>query len=229
MNAIRNWWGSSTGPKDSSDDRSTGGLYNPTAVGGVVSDRVDYNPWSGETPLTKAAVTIIEGAFVTGRSIHLSLSVIGPAQSMRVSESTSFPVNFEPYATQKEWMLSSGDGPKLLAVQFQASDGSVSDVVVASTYLEEGPPSSKISLGTDKPLRAGRYEVTMTVSETLMSAPQLSIEYSNGSSQVVTLQSVTPIRYTGSIDISSLSPNGLARFRFLGRYGGLKRNGDYAR
>ena len=45
INAENNWWGNSSGPLDDSDDRSTGGLYNPEGQGDRVSNYVDYDPW----------------------------------------------------------------------------------------------------------------------------------------------------------------------------------------
>ena len=45
MNAENNHWGDPTGPYDPSDDRSTGGFYNPNGQGDQVSDKVDYEPW----------------------------------------------------------------------------------------------------------------------------------------------------------------------------------------
>jgi hypothetical protein len=47
INAENNWWGDASGPLDDSDDRSTGGLYNPTGLGDRVSNYVDYEPWLG--------------------------------------------------------------------------------------------------------------------------------------------------------------------------------------
>ncbi len=46
INAIYNYWGDSSGPLDSSDDRATGGLYNPNGIGNRVSDKVNYYPWT---------------------------------------------------------------------------------------------------------------------------------------------------------------------------------------
>ena len=40
------WWGASSGPYDASDDRSTGGLYNPNGLGNQSSDNINYYPWS---------------------------------------------------------------------------------------------------------------------------------------------------------------------------------------
>jgi nitrous oxidase accessory protein NosD len=53
VNAEYNWWGDANGPQDNSDDRASGGLYNPTGTAGSkVSDKVDYDPWVGTGMLT---------------------------------------------------------------------------------------------------------------------------------------------------------------------------------
>jgi len=57
LNASNNDWGSPTGPLDDSDDRATGGLYNPNGLGNRVSDHVNYDPWIGKLPLTLNALT----------------------------------------------------------------------------------------------------------------------------------------------------------------------------
>jgi len=49
LTAINNNWGDPFGPLDDSDDRATGGLYNPTGKGNRVSDNVNYYPWTGCT------------------------------------------------------------------------------------------------------------------------------------------------------------------------------------
>ena len=41
-----NDWGDPSGPYDPSDDRATGGLYNPNGKGNKVSDHVNYDPWA---------------------------------------------------------------------------------------------------------------------------------------------------------------------------------------
>jgi hypothetical protein len=54
INANNCDWGDPSGPLDDSDDRSTGGLYNPTGKGNKVSDHVNYDPWvkSNQTVLS---------------------------------------------------------------------------------------------------------------------------------------------------------------------------------
>ena len=49
--AQNNWWGDPTGPRDTSDDRGSGGLYNPDGKGDRVTDRVNYVPWQKITAL----------------------------------------------------------------------------------------------------------------------------------------------------------------------------------
>src|SRR4030042_3275322 len=43
INARGNWWGDPSGPLDESDDRASGGLYNPDGLGVRVTERVDYS------------------------------------------------------------------------------------------------------------------------------------------------------------------------------------------
>ncbi|GBC63629.1 hypothetical protein DENIS_4627 [Desulfonema ishimotonii] len=45
INAQHNDWGDPSGPYDPSDDRASGGLYNPDGKGDRVSDNIDYEPW----------------------------------------------------------------------------------------------------------------------------------------------------------------------------------------
>jgi parallel beta-helix repeat protein len=50
-----NYWGAASGPLDTSDDRATGGLYNPLGGGDRVSDYVDYDPWLTNDPTISTA------------------------------------------------------------------------------------------------------------------------------------------------------------------------------
>ena len=46
VDATNNYWGNPSGPYDPSDDRASGGLYNPTGLGNRVSYHVNYYPWA---------------------------------------------------------------------------------------------------------------------------------------------------------------------------------------
>ncbi|MEW6186930.1 MAG: hypothetical protein AB1585_14440 [Thermodesulfobacteriota bacterium] len=80
--AQKNNWGDPSGPYDPSDDRSTGGWYNPNGIGDKVTDRVNYFPWN--SPDTNAPViTIIshsKGQHVTTSTIILSGTASDAAQ-----------------------------------------------------------------------------------------------------------------------------------------------------
>jgi parallel beta-helix repeat protein len=58
ISAINCNWGDPSGPYDPSDDRSTGGLYNPDGLGDKVSDKVLYMPWA---TLEKFIVSALAG------------------------------------------------------------------------------------------------------------------------------------------------------------------------
>jgi parallel beta-helix repeat protein len=57
LTATNNNWGDPSGPLDYSDDRATGGWYNPNGKGNKVSDNVNYYPWTGAT-ITQTATPI---------------------------------------------------------------------------------------------------------------------------------------------------------------------------
>ena len=61
VKAEDNYWGDPTGPNDLSDDRDSGGLYNPEGKGDKVSDNVDYKPWLYQfNPMTEKVEIKIE-------------------------------------------------------------------------------------------------------------------------------------------------------------------------
>ena len=61
IDATNNNWGDPSGPLDDSDDRSSGGLYNPTGLGNKVSDHVNYIPWTESTITATATPTGLAG------------------------------------------------------------------------------------------------------------------------------------------------------------------------
>jgi parallel beta-helix repeat protein len=52
FDATYNYWGDASGPLDNSDDRASGGFFNPTGLGDRVSDHVKYYPWKIDYPDT---------------------------------------------------------------------------------------------------------------------------------------------------------------------------------
>jgi parallel beta-helix repeat protein len=89
LKAENNWWGDASGPLDDSDDRATGGYYNPTGTGVRVADLVDYIPWIGMPEVVPPQVT---GATVTynndGRTVQIGWTAVPDAANYSVLFST---------------------------------------------------------------------------------------------------------------------------------------------
>jgi hypothetical protein len=75
VDATDNWWGDQSGPYDSSDDRATGGWYNPNGLGGSVTDYVKYFNVLGHSisvigaPNAPTLVLPGQGISITGTAI----------------------------------------------------------------------------------------------------------------------------------------------------------------
>jgi hypothetical protein len=60
IDAQNNFWGDDSGPRDASDDRAGGGLFN-LGVGDEVSNCVDFDPWIRLGPSVAGTITGISG------------------------------------------------------------------------------------------------------------------------------------------------------------------------
>jgi len=111
INAENNWWGHESGPLDDSDDRSTGGLYNPDGQGDRVSDYVDYDPWTTTVVAPNIQVSVAscdfdsvavgsyaDRVFVVYNvgSASLSLNDIASTDTAFTIPSLSFPQDIPP-------------------------------------------------------------------------------------------------------------------------------------
>jgi parallel beta-helix repeat protein len=56
-----NDWGDPSGPLDDSDDRASGGFYNPNGKGNKVSNYINYYPWTGTTIAAPAVPASLSG------------------------------------------------------------------------------------------------------------------------------------------------------------------------
>lgn len=65
IDATNNWWSDPHGPTDDSDDRATGGWYNPGDItdGDPVSDYVKYEPWLAVSYETSQGCFIATAAY----------------------------------------------------------------------------------------------------------------------------------------------------------------------
>ena len=74
IDMTNNWWGNVSGPLDDSDDRATGGWYNPEGRGDNVSDYIKYKPWLTSTPTSTPPTSALANCiyFNTGAWTNLS-------------------------------------------------------------------------------------------------------------------------------------------------------------
>ncbi|MGQ0644790.1 MAG: right-handed parallel beta-helix repeat-containing protein, partial [Elusimicrobiota bacterium] len=206
VQAQNNWWGDPSGPQHP--------VLNPGGLGNAASDGVDFNPWLGSTQVTRPSLEIQEGDLTASPTIHLLLSAAG-AVSMRVSERSDLAVPAEPFASEKIWLLSAGDGLKTVYAQFYAADGSPSAVVSDAINLQASPPSAEILLQPPSPLKAGSVQVALTASEKLSEA-SLSFTPEGRPGIPVPLTSVDSIAFHGTIVVSTETGDGAALFQFSG-------------
>ena len=73
IDATDNWWGHVTGPYDDSDDRATGGWYNPLGQGVPVSDKVKYEPWQEQEGDGGGACFIATAAYGTASAAEIDV------------------------------------------------------------------------------------------------------------------------------------------------------------
>ncbi len=104
------------------------------------------------TPPT-GTITINAGAAYTRNSlVTLPLPATddsGIVSQMRVAQDGGSYTTPEPYATTKPWTLSSGDGSKIVSVQFCDPSGNWSASASATIRLDTTPPHVGITVPTD--------------------------------------------------------------------------------
>jgi len=72
---------------------------------------------------------------------------------MMISNSAHFTDAFEePFAPEKEWTLTPGDGPQTVYVRFKNSSGAWSEVGTAGIDLQERPPVGSVTVAPDPQL-----------------------------------------------------------------------------
>jgi formylglycine-generating enzyme required for sulfatase activity len=100
-----------------------------------------------DTSAPSGSISINGGASTTASlNVTLSLSASG-ATEMRIGNSSDFSsVNWESYTPSKSWTLTSGDGTKMVYVQFRDSAGNESSVVSESIVVDTQAPSGSISI-----------------------------------------------------------------------------------
>lgn len=142
INAMGNWWGHASGPKEV--------IANPQGQGDLVSPGVKFDNFLASEPLLNASVRLVEPAsYFDQHALMLDLTCSN-ASEYRVAEDNAFAgVAFQPLASEREQVLfvtSDGDGKKNLNVQFRNSAGTVvTSTLEGGALIDTQPPRVEIT------------------------------------------------------------------------------------
>ncbi|MEJ7655302.1 MAG: C39 family peptidase, partial [Chloroflexia bacterium] len=129
-------------------------------MGGYARSRcsaTDRPLWTGRRHGAERPVVRIDGEGTSlSRFVKLQLSATEAPNNptgMMISNSAHFTDAFEePFAPEKEWTLTPGDGPQTVYVRFKNSSGAWSEVGTAGIDLQERPPVGSVTVAPDPQL-----------------------------------------------------------------------------
>ncbi|MEI6263155.1 MAG: right-handed parallel beta-helix repeat-containing protein, partial [Deltaproteobacteria bacterium] len=174
-------WGDPSGPLDDSDDRATGGLYNPNGKGNKVSDHVNYNPW--------------------GISAQLALSVSPASRSVaKAAGTTTFSVANTGTGTMP-WTAAVTSGGSWLSIT-TGSSGSNSGTISCSFTANAGISVRTASIRVTA-TGATNSPQDVTVTQVVSSAGSLAASFAGSGLWVYNSDSATWTQ------ISSINPENM--------------------
>ncbi len=123
IQAVGNWWGHASGPKDP--------VGNAQGQGDSVSTGVNYGSWLSAAQLINPSIRLAApAAYTESNTVTVLLGCVN-ATEYRISESATFVGDFKPMAPQATVTLSPGDGLKQLYVQYRDSAGNLATANLA--------------------------------------------------------------------------------------------------
>ncbi len=124
IQAVGNWWGHSSGPKDP--------VANAQGQGDAVSLGVNYGSWRTSSQMINPSIRLAApGTFTESNSVVVLLSCVN-ATEYRIAENSNFTgVDFKPMASLANVTLSPGDGVKQLYVQYRDASGNIANANLA--------------------------------------------------------------------------------------------------
>ena len=133
-----------------------------------------------DTVAPTGTLTINAGATVTTTpSVNLTITATDTVSSvthMRLANSNDFTdSNWEAYATNKVWNLTSGEGPRTVYIQFKDSAGNVSTTVSASILIETNTENITLYALATGENTIKQLPIEVTVTATTSSSNTLTI------------------------------------------------------
>ncbi len=152
--ATNNYWGDDSGPLDNSDDRATGGLFNPTGLGQSVSDGVAYDPWIRIGPTIEGAIVPVSG----GGQIGVVGTTLPDPFVVRIESTLGTPlpgieviftvVQGDATVLASQPVLTDASGEASTQVQLGLSEG---DILLTATARDINSPLASFLAEADNP------------------------------------------------------------------------------
>jgi large repetitive protein len=130
VQASGNWWGATSGPKD-----TDGVPGNPSGLGDRVSAGVNYGSYTAGQPLVDCSIRPSNGSYTTPtRNINLSL-VCRNAMEVRIAESATdlTTATFASLVSPITYTVTAALGNKTLYAEFRSAGGAGAPSLVVST------------------------------------------------------------------------------------------------
>ena len=154
IDAQNNFWGDDSGPRDASDDRAGGGLFN-LGTGDEVSNCVDYDPWIRLGPTVEGTLTGISGGGQSGTVntclpapfvVEVLSTLAAPLQGIQVIFSV---VQGDASIVESQPIATGADGRAAAHVCLGSTPGEIVIAVTArdvnsplATFMPTAEPSS---------------------------------------------------------------------------------------
>lgn len=161
IQATGNWWGHSTGPRDS--------IGNPLGQGDAVSAGVDYGQFLAQAPLINPTIQMANpAAYIEQSTVAVKISCVN-AVEYRIAENGAFAgVAFQTLTDGQATLnvpLSTGDGRKQLSVQFRSADGIIVSATLAGGVLVD-TLAPEVSISSPAPASVITQPITVEVTAT---------------------------------------------------------------
>lgn len=196
INALGNWWGHASGPKEP--------VGNPSGQGDSISTGINYGNFKSALTLINPSVRLQEPAtYHEQHDITLDVSCIN-ATEYRVSESNNFtnstPLPLTDYRAQATVTLSEGDGNKQVYVEFRGTDNTTAVVPLAGGVLvDTQAPMVNLTNPANGSLVSGPITITATATDAAgISKVQLFLD-----GQLVTTKTTSPYTYSWNTNNST--------------------------
>ena len=143
---------------------------------------------SDTTAPTGISIAIRGGStYTNSNAVTISLTATG-ASEVILSENSDFSgASYEPYAANKPFGLTTGDGTKTVYAKFRDTAGNETSVISDTIILDTTPPTATITSTETSPTNAALIPFTVTFSEHVTS--------------------ISCLAYNGTVDHSSISGN----------------------